>query len=262
MATGAEVLAGAVVSEREQPNRRPFPAYHRHDRNFFVAMTVVSWLAILSGFGPELFDHARGGSPFPGAIVLFHGAAFFLWLILFTAQVWLIRSRRLKVHRTLGLTTVVLIPVMVVLGLEANVMAQRAHFLAGQSQLNFMIVPVIDMILFGGFGAAAVLLRKRPATHKRLMLLALISLLDAGFGRSLGPLLLDRVGDGFVGFWMQLFLGPDLMILAAMAYDAATRRRIHPVYLIALPVFLALQLTSSAIYHAPNWIPIARYLIS
>ncbi|MEO5492750.1 MAG: hypothetical protein ABIR08_01845 [Sphingomonas sp.] len=262
MATGAEVLAGAEISTRGQSNRRSFPAYHRHDRNFFLAMTAISWLAVLSGFGPELFDHARGASPFPGAIVLIHGAAFFLWLILFTAQVLLIRARKLKLHRTLGLAAVVLIPVMVVLGFEANVMAQRAHFLAGQSQLNFMIVPIIDMILFGGFGAAAVLMHKRPAAHKRLMLLALISLLDAGFGRSLGPWLLDRAGDGFVGFWMQLFLGPDLMIVAAMAYDAATRRRIHPVYLIGLPTFLTAQLASSAIYHAPGWIPIARYLIS
>ena len=263
MATGAEAaLAGAEVGTRGQFNRQPFPAYHRLDRNFFLAMTAVAWLAILTGFGPELFEHARGGSPFPGPIVLVHGAAFFLWLILFTVQVWLIRSRRQKLHRTLGLVAVVLIPVMVVLGIAANVMAQRAHFLAGQSQLNFMILPMIDMVLFGSFGAAAVLTRKQPSAHKRLMLLALISLLDAGFGRVLGPWLLDRIGDGFIGFWLQMFLGSDLMIVAAMAYDLATRRRIHPVYLIGLPVFVTLQLASSAIYHAPGWIPIARYLIS
>lgn len=260
--TGAETAATGGESIFRLNKARSFSPNHRYDRNFFLTMTAVSWLAIISGFAPELIDHARGDSPFPGAMVLIHGGVFFGWLILFTAQVWLIRSRNLRLHKRLGAVAAVLIPLMVVLGLEANVVAQRAHFLAGQSQLNFMIVPVVDMILFGATGAAALLTRKQPAAHKRLMLFATISLLDAGFARSLGVWLFNVVGDGFFGFWAQIFLGSDLMIVAAMAYDSVTRGRVHPVWLIGLPVFLAMQLASSAIYHAPGWIPVARYLIS
>ena len=61
---------------------------------------------------------------------------------------------------------------------------------------------------------------------------------------------------------MQMYLCSDLVIVAAMAYDWRTRGQVHPVYLIAFPLILASQLISSALYHAPAWIPVARYLIS
>ena len=239
-----------------------FRPYHTHDRAFFLVMAAAAWAAILSGFGPELYQHGRGVSPFPAWIVLVHGAAFFGWLILFTLQVWLIRSRRLALHRSLGLIAFALAPTMVVLGLVANTAAQRGHFLAGQSQLNFMIVPIIDMVNFGALAGFGLALRKRPAAHKRLMLLATICLLDAGFGRTIGTWMLPIVGDGFWGFMAQLFLGYDLMIVIAMLYDQATRGRVHPVYWVALPLLLVNQLLASALYHAPGWIPVARWLIS
>ena len=166
-----------------QTASRAFAPFHVRDRAFFLAMAGIAWVAILAGFGPELYGQARGGSPFPSAIVLVHGAAFFGWLGLFTAQVWLIRSKRVALHRKLGVAGAIMVPLMVLLGLEANVVAQRAHFAAGESQLNFMIVPITDMINFASLAGAGLLLRKRSAAHKRLLLLATICILDAGFGR-------------------------------------------------------------------------------
>jgi hypothetical protein len=118
------------------------------------------------------------------------------------------------------------------------------------------------MILFGALAGIGLSLRKRAAAHKRLMLLATIALLDAGFGRWTVDWIQDQWGDGFFGFYAQLYLLPDLLIVATMVYDAVTRQRVHPVYLTALPLILASQFAASAVYHAPGWIPIARYLIS
>jgi hypothetical protein len=70
------------------------------------------------------------------------------------------------------------------------------------------------------------------------------------------------MGDGFFGFMAQVFLGLDVLIAIAMICDQVTRGRVHPVYWIAIPLMLASQLLSSAIYHSPSWIPIALYLIS
>ena len=241
---------------------KPFAASHPWDRTFFLANVAVAWIGILAGFSPELLEHGRGISPFPPPIVLVHGVVFFGWLVLFTVQVLLIRSRRVDIHRKLGLAGAVMVPLMVILGLEANVVAQRLHFAQGESQLNFMILPITDMIMLAGLAGSGLLLRKNPVVHKRLMLLATVNLTDAGFGRWVGPWIAAHAGDGFLAFIVQNCVCLDLIIIAAMVYDQVTRGRIHPVYRIAFPLILANQALTSAIYHSPAWIPIARYLIS
>jgi hypothetical protein len=184
------------------------------------------------------------------------------WLVLFTAQISLIRSGRVHIHRKLGLAAVVLVPVMVVLGVATTLVSRRVHFAAGQNDmLAFMIVPLTDMLLFPSLVIPALLLRKDPATHKRLILLATASLLPAAFGRWIGPWILAYFGDGFFGLMAQAYLGSDVMILGAILYDLVTRGRIHAVYLIGVPWILAVQAITSAIYHWSGWLSMAQRMI-
>ena len=244
-----------------RPETSTFAVHHRWDRAFFLACAVVAWIAILRGFGPELYGHLTGATPFPPLIVHFHAVAFSGWLFLFTTQVWLIRSKRVAVHRRLGLVAAALVPIMLVLGLATNIVMQRQHFEAGHPELDFMIAPMADMVLFGSVAAAGLLMRKYPSAHKRLMLLATVGVLDAGFGRWFGPWISDHFGDGYFGFLAQIYLGSDAIVLAAVLYDSVTRRSVHPVYLAAVPWILSVQAVTSWIYHAPGWLPIARGLI-
>jgi hypothetical protein len=239
-----------------------FAPYHPWDRAFFLAFAALAWIAVIMGFGPELGGHLKGRTPYPPLIVHFHAMVFGGWLVLFTVQIWLIRSRRPDIHRKLGLVAVALVPIMVVLGVATSLVSRRVHFEAGQNEmLAFMIVPLTDMVLFPSFAIPALLLRRDPARHKRLILLATATLLPAAFGRWIGPWILVHFGDGFFGFMAQSYLGPGAMILAAMAYDRITRGRVHAVYLIAVPWILAVEAITSAIYHWPGWLPLAQRLI-
>ena len=222
----------------------------------------MAWIAVVMGFGPELHGHLKGLTPYPPLIVHVHVAVFAGWLVLFTAQIWLIRSRRPDIHRKLGLIAVALVPIMVVLGVATTLVSRRLHFEAGHIEmLAFMIVPLTDMVLFPSFAIPGLLWRKDSAAHKRLILLATIMLLPAAFGRWIGPWIIIHIGDGFFGFMAQSYLGPDAMILAAMIYDRMTRGRVHPVYWIAAPWILAAQAITSAIYHWPGWMPLALRMI-
>ena len=246
----------------ENPASPSFALYHRHDRAFFLAFVAMAWVAIVMGFGPELHGQIKGRAPFPPLIVHVHAVIFTGWMILFTAQIWLIRSRRADIHRKLGLIAVVLVPVMVVLGAATALVSRRAHFEAGHNEmLAFMIVPLTDMVLFPSFAIPGLLWRKDSAAHKRLILLATIMLLPAAFGRWIGPWIIVHWGDGILGFMAQSYLGPDVMILAAMIYDRMTRGRVHPVYWIAAPWILAVQAITSAIYHWSGWMPLALRMI-
>jgi hypothetical protein len=248
------------MSHPSAPNA--FAATHRWDRTFFLAFAAISWIAIVMGFSPEMGGHLKGLTPYPPLIVHVHVLAFAGWMVLFTVQVWLIRSRRADIHRRLGLVAFALVPVMVVLGVATTLVSRGLRFEAGRTEmLAFMIVPLTDMILFPSFAIPGLLLRKDTARHKRLILLATVTLLPAAFGRWIGPWILVHYGDGFLGFAAQSYLGPDLMVLAAMLYDRLTRGRVHPVYFIALPWMLAVQAITSAIYHWEGWMPLAIKLI-
>ena len=239
-----------------------FAHHHKWDRNFFLAFAAISWIAIVMGFGPELHGHLKGLTPYPPLIVHFHVAAFGGWMILFTAQILLIRSRRLNIHRKLGLIALALVPIMVVLGVATSLVSRRLHFEAGQNDmLTYMIVPLTDMVLFPSFAVPGLLLRRDTERHKRLILLATATLLPAAFGRWIGPWLLIRFGDGFLGFMAQSYLGPDAMILAAMLYDRATTGRVHTIYYLAVSWMLAVQAITSAIYHWSGWMLLAQRMI-
>ncbi len=68
-------------------------------------------------------------------------------------------------------------------------------------------------------------------------------------------------GAGFWGKIVETYTGANLIILLAMAYDLATRRRLHAVYLIAVPAVIAAEFAVSFIYHLPGWPVLARRLI-
>ena len=93
---------------------------HPLDRTFFVLNAVVAWVAIVMGFSPGLLGHFSGATPFPPPIVHVHAVVFTGWLALFTAQIWMIRSRRVDIHRRLGLLGALMVPVVVIVGMVAD----------------------------------------------------------------------------------------------------------------------------------------------
>ena len=53
----------------------------------------------------------------------------------------------------------------------------------GTDPLAFLTIPLTDMVLFGGFVTAALRLRRNREAHKRLMLLAYVSIIVAAVAR-------------------------------------------------------------------------------
>ena len=78
------------------------------DRNTFLIFTALIWVAVLSGFGTDTFNHlSTYGLDYP-LIVHFHALAFVGYLTLFSVQVALIRNARVDIHRRLGIAGSVL----------------------------------------------------------------------------------------------------------------------------------------------------------
>ena len=112
-----------------------------------------------------------------------------------------------------------------------------------------MIIPLGDMVLFASFFIPAVIYRRQPEIHKRLILLATTALLFAAAGRMSAAITVP----GAVLVWLS-------PILIGMAYDKWTRRTVHPVYFLGLAI-LAIGFTRIFLTASESWLRTGRAIV-
>lgn len=195
-------------------------------RRFYVAMSLTMLVLVTYGFshtiGPGLLHTQR---PVRDVILLsVHGAVFFAWMLFMVVQAALVRSRHIGLHRLLGWFGAADAALVVIMGLWAT-FHQPAPFALG-------IVGVLSMAGFGIPVALAILWRKRPAYHRRLLLIGTAMLTNAAFARFPGSYL---PGHFF-------YAGTDLLIAIGVARDLWKERSIHVVYRYAMPILLAAEI--------------------
>jgi uncharacterized membrane protein YozB (DUF420 family) len=237
------------------------PAIGRYDRAFYSGVAIAAAAMTLIGFAPTYYLRFFDGGPTAtisggafSSIIHTHGALFSAWVLLFITQTALISSRRVAVHRKLGVVGAVLAAMMVAVGVVTGIdMGRRGAAPPGIDALCFMAIPLGDMVMFAGFITAALLRRRDKETHKRLMLLAYASILAAPAARLPGVLPLGPLA--FYGIAL-------LVVLAGVVYDAISRGRVHKAYVwggallvLSVPVRLALSGTNA-------WHSVARSLIA
>ena len=221
------------------------------DRIFYTGMAIAMALTVFIGFARTYYlrgyfgpaTSVTGGTEL-APLVHLHGILFTAWILLFIVQTGLIAARRAAVHRRLGLAGALLAVAMVIVGTKTAIAAAaRGSAPPGLDPLVFLVVPLFDMLLFASFVAMALRRRRDKEAHKRLMLLAYVSIIVAGVARIPGVIAL-----GPLGFFALSFL----FAVAGMIYDRQSRGRVHPVYkwgmavlVLSVPVRLALSSTSA-----------------
>ncbi|MEO7602270.1 MAG: hypothetical protein ABIS39_03265, partial [Sphingomicrobium sp.] len=136
-------------------------------------------------------------------------------------------------------------------GLLADRLGQRKNDF--EAAAAFVFFPVIDMVYFAVFLAAAVIYRKRPDLHKRAMFVATFSIAVVGVGRLVG-----RTGFESAFVWQPLNLAP---LLIALAYDLFVCRKVYPIIAVGLAVHL-IRLNAEHFANSEAWLPIGRALIA
>ncbi len=240
---------------------RGFAPQFALDRYVLPLFVALAWFGIFMGFGPEIAGLVKKHKfAFPLA-VHFHAAVFVGWLVLLTAQVALVRTGNVALHRKLGVAGVALAGAVIVMGLVVSYVVDHESFGTPRGDAPFLSIQLFDIINFAFLASAGLLLRRDPAAHKRLMLLATFCIVDAGFGRWWGPGLEHALGKGFFGEWMADYLGDILLILGLGFYDLSTRKRLHPAYVVGATFGLTVQALAAYFYVSPWWKPIATRLI-
>ncbi|MDE2184156.1 MAG: hypothetical protein KGJ78_14145 [Alphaproteobacteria bacterium] len=228
-------------------------------RPFYLLMALLIATVVVYGFSHTIVDnlirpiHPSAARP---TILYVHGAVFSGWLALFLLQASLVWSRNTAVHKRVGLAGLVLASAVPVVGIATVLAMARfriAHGSPAAEILSFLPIPLNDIIVFSTCVVLAAAWRRWPEYHRRLMLVATCALTSAGFGRFPIPVFSDYL----------FYAGVDALILIAMARDWIVMRRVHAVYLWALPPMVALQSVAIGIFltRPAWWMPIARALM-
>lgn len=184
-----------------------------------------------------------------------HAAVFSAWLASLILQSVLVRTRNVRIHRTVGWFVVGLGAAVPIMGVSIAIVMGRFNkvVLHSPDTESDLLVPLFDMVAFTIPFALAVYWRHKPEFHRRLILVATCALTAAAFGR-FPPQILPPV---------LFYSGVDILILCGVVRDLVINRRIHPVYAYSLPLFILGQclVIYTSLHKLPAWMRIAHALI-
>jgi hypothetical protein len=224
--------------------------------NFTLVVTILIAGTIFFGFShtilPDVLLRLRP------TVLYLHVATAIVWLVLLVVQVALVRNRKVALHRKVGgfglwvgaaasvssLATALILRHDSVIRHGADRMEERIAFLA---------VPLNGFLIFSVALGLAALWRRRPAFHRRAIMLAAVSLMGAGLARVPATDTYPLIG----------LVVPNAVLLLLIGHDWWSERRIHPVYLVGAPLLIALGQATDylANAHPAWWVATARVLI-
>jgi hypothetical protein len=236
---------------------RPRAVASSHARYFYFYMALSCIAVAFLGFAPTYWVPMATGS-FPSMPVIhFHGMLFFAWTLYFAFQTWLAASGRVARHRTIGMIGVSLATAMTIFGFLAAVNAMKRSAALGLTDagIAFAIVPLSGILFFAVVFSLAIANTRQPETHKRLMLLAGISILDAAVARWFLTFLAPAGPPGPPPVEITIIpaLVAYLLLVPAMIFDWRRQGHPHPVYIYGGIALLAVKLLNWPISITPAW---------
>lgn len=204
-----------------------------------IGFTPTYWLPLL-----------RGTVQLPGILHL-HALFFYSWVVLFLWQAHLASAGRIAAHRELGMAGIALASGMCLVGMAAAINSIHRADSAGMGLevRRFSIISFSAIFLFACLVGAAIFFVRKPEVHKRLLLVATATALQAAIGRwfalalapsgSLAEGGMLRPPPVFVSVVPSIF--SDLLVVAAMIYDRRRRGSVHPAYWAAIAFVLVVQ---------------------
>lgn len=205
----------AIISEKV--NSRSFRP------SFFFWMTFIMACLVFGGFGLTYWRPMVSGTlePLP-PIVHIHGIVYSTWIILLVVQSLLINVRNVQLHRSLGTFGIAIATCVIFLGLLITILFGRFHSNNPMPDYyNLMYLGVVAPLCFGSLFCLAIRNVRKPENHRRLILLATISILAPGINRLyMVPLGLDNLP------LPAMYLTLDALIAAILIYDWRTMGKI------------------------------------
>lgn len=237
------VVGASTETGRSISGPRGSAASPRHTRSkFYVGMSGTLLVIVLIGFTPTLYLRTVFDAPDLPAYLLLHGVVLTAWFAGAFVQTVLVAAHRTDLHRRMGWflgglgAAVFLISFAVTVAFAPRQRALGVDLEASMTSIARVVWgDVVALLAFALFVTTALALRRRAETHKRLMLLASLSIVQPAMA---------RIGRWpvFEGLDPALFslAGTLSLFLAVGVHDVISTRRLHAVTLVGGLVFIGL----------------------
>jgi hypothetical protein len=220
------------------------------DRALYGPAAIVICALVVIGFGRTYFYRPfRVNADSLTPLVHVHGALMTAWFALFIVQVALVAFGRTDLHRRVGRLGFLLLPLILAVAIPTTLVATKlgGDHMPGPALPGLALVIGL-LISFATLAGVGLHYRTRSDVHKRLMLLASISAMEAGVSRL--PLeWLDSVA--------RIHLLNDSVLLIAVIIDTVRHRRLHPAFLWGSVFLVSTQTLFAWISGTSAWLSIA-----
>jgi hypothetical protein len=195
---------------------------------FYLLVTFALATFVIVGFSKSYYLKFFSGLPPLTTVLHLHAVVFTVWLGLFIAQAWLVAAHRVDLHRKLGIASAIFAAVVFAVGVLSVLETTLSDHVSptGLKPPQFSIIGFTTIGLFGAFIALGVVFRRKPALHRRFMILGFIASISPASGRILRFLDLQQYRDALIPLCAALF------ITACLVHDWRKHRVVHPVYAI------------------------------
>jgi hypothetical protein len=240
---------------------------------FWSSALLLSLLAI--GFAPTLYLRAFFAvPPIPGYLYV-HGGVLTAWFVWFVVQTTMVRTGRTALHRRFGVIGAILAAAIIVAGpmatmrfvarlraggidWDTDMSAIPALGIEGQPMVLFASEVfwgnLLGIVVFAGLVLAAILLRRDPQAHKRLMLLASIALVGPALARISRWSVFGGEDSLFVPI---VFLG---LLAVLIVYDVLSARVPHRATLIGCGGIVLALIAARMIAHSEFGLAVVRMI--
>jgi hypothetical protein len=217
----------------------------------FLWGACVALLVVLFGFSRTYYLKAFFDDRSLSSLVHLHGFLMTTWFATFLAQVLLVETGRVRIHRKLGIFGVSLAALILVVGTLTAIVAARNGVSPGPPPLVFLVIPLGDMLVFGTLVTLGVAYRKRGDFHKRYVLMASLGILTAAIAR------IPFLASG----GLPLFFGiMDLVVIGFVFTDTVAKRRLHPAFAVSLAIVVGSQVARVLLAGTPAWLQFAAWI--
>lgn len=197
---------------------------------FYVGMTGVLFLIVLLGFSRTLYLRPFFDVPEIPAYVLLHGVVLTAWFVSVLLQATLVAAHRTDIHRRLGWMGVGLGIGTFIFSVAMTMMFVPRRYALGEALPSLAATfwgDVAALLSFAVFLSGAVARRRQPDKHRRLMVLAAISVVPPAVSRILRWPIFEGINGSL---WALVSL--TLLVGAVAMHDVRVNRRIHHVTLL------------------------------
>lgn len=197
---------------------------------YFPGVTTAMLLFAIWGFSDNLiWDIGQPSNSDPKFVV--HGLFFLLWMIVQALQAFFIRTDNFRLHRAFGLASTVIF-----IGLTLSTVHVFAAVWKGWENMAPFVKAnrILFASFFGAVSAGYLLRRRAPETHKRLMVVGTLFVMEPMLSRVFGTMeitFLKTLTDAQLDlYWyVVVFSLWAALFLSLIAHDWRRSRRIHPV---------------------------------